>query len=114
MIPVDWTPHRRASDDELVGYLVPRGDQVVPVTLFGHPLAGPGDVSEAAALLDSTGLSVLADPWRLQLADGDTIRVRIHEVRPDRVVVVADDFGYGGDLGDSFVLDVPSGDQLTR
>lgn len=114
MIPPHWVPHRRPRDDELVGYLVPQGAAVVPVTLFGYPLAKAGDPVAARELLESTGLSVLADPWRLELANGERIRVNVHEVSPDRVVVLADDFGYGGNLGDSWVLDVPEIGRLTR
>ena len=114
MIPPHWTPHRRRRDEELVGYLVEDGDAVVPLTLFGYPLADPGDPADAKVLLESTGLSVLAEPWRLELEDGQVVRVKIREVSPDRVVVVTDDFGYGGDLSDAWVLDVPEGGRLTR
>ena len=114
MIPEHWTPHRRARDEELVGYLVPRGDAVVPVTLFGYPLAEPGEVGEAKALLESVGLSVLADPWQLEQADGERIRVMIREVSPDRVVVISDDFGAGANLDDVIVLAVPETGRLSR
>ncbi len=39
MIPPDWIPHRRQRDGELVGYLVQRGADVVPLTWFGFPLS---------------------------------------------------------------------------
>ena len=113
MIPQHWTPYRRRRDEELVGYLVPSGDAVVPVTLFGYPLAQPVEVGEARKLLESIGLSVLADPWHLE-REGESIRVMIREVRPDRMVVVVDDFGYGGNLGDAFVLEVPDTGRLRR
>jgi hypothetical protein len=48
------------------------------------------------------------------LPDGENIRVKIREVSADRVVVVADDFGYGGDLGEAFVLEVPELGRLRR
>lgn len=114
MIPSTWTPHRRPSDEELVGYLVPQGDGVLPVTVFGYPLSAATDTQSAQSLLESTGLSSLAEPWQLRLADGQTIRVRIREVSADRLVVIPDDFGYGGPLTDAFVLDVPEGGRLTR
>jgi hypothetical protein len=114
MIPPSWTPHYRSRDEELVGYLVPSGDAVVPVTLFGFALAGPGDVDDATALLETVGLSVLADPWELELSDGQRIRVKIREVSADRLVVYADDFGFGGNLNDAFVLEVPETGRLTR
>ena len=52
--------------------------------------------------------------WHLTMEDGETVRVKIHEVTPDRVVVFADDFGFGGDLNDSWVLEVPERGRLTR
>jgi hypothetical protein len=114
MIPQDWIPHRRARDEELVGYLVPQGDNVLPVTLFGYPLGTATDAADARQVLESTGLSVLAEPWELTLADGETIRVRIREVSADQVVVFADDFGFGGNLGDAYVLEVPELGRLRR
>ena len=114
MIPSDWVPHRRKRDDELVGYLVPQGDAVVPVTLFGYPLAGPQAAEDAEALLEATGLSVLADPWWLEQEQGEPTRVRIREVSPDRVVVVDDAFGAGGNLAGSWALDVPESRRLHR
>jgi hypothetical protein len=114
MIPQEWRPYRRASDEELVGYLVPQGDDVLPVTLFGYPLGTATDAADARRVLETTGLSVLAEPWQLTLPDGENIRVRIREVSPDQVVVFADDFGYGGDLGEAFVLEVPELGRLRR
>ena len=38
MIPVHWQKVRRPDDDEVVGYLVPDGADVVPTTLVGTPL----------------------------------------------------------------------------
>ena len=58
MIPAGWEQRRRA-DGELVGYLVSDGDGVVPTSLVGLPLAGPGAREEAAALLDRAGLAEL-------------------------------------------------------
>lgn len=95
MIPQHWQPHYRDHDDELTGYLVP-GDEpgtVVPVTLFGYPLAGAGDAHDAAEVLDARGLAVLADRWYLQDGDRDPVRVSIVEITPDRVVVQGFDYG---------------------
>ena len=114
MIPPTWTPHRRQDDEELVGYLVAQGDAVLPVTVFGYPLSEATDIDSARAVLESTGLSSLADPWQLRLDDGQSIRVRIREASADRLVVVPDDFGYGGPLTDAVLLDVPDGGRLTR
>lgn len=115
MIPEHWTPYRRPRDGELVGYLVPAGDAVVPVTLFGYPLGAPTDEAAAESVLEATGLSVLADPWYLDRGDGESVRVRIREVSPDRLVVIQDDFGVGAvAVTGSFVLEVPEQGQLTR
>jgi hypothetical protein len=114
MIPQEWQPHRRPSDEELVGYLVPQDDGVLPVTLFGYPLGAASDDVVARRVLDTTGLSVLAEPWQLTLADGETIRVRIREVSADHLVVFADDFGFGGNLAEAYVLEVPELGRLRR
>lgn len=114
MIPNTWTPHHRARDGELVGYLVPEGDAVIPVTLFGYPLAVAGDLACGQDTLEAAGLSCLAEVWRLQLDDGESIRVRIREAGPDRLVVIKDDFGVGGPLGEAYVLDVPETGRLSR
>lgn len=114
MIPSSWIPHRRSHDDELVGYLMPQGEAVVPVTLFGYPLAEATDATQARSLLESSGLSCLAEPWLLRLDDGEVVRVRIREARADRLVVIPDDFGAGGPLTGAHVLDVPEPGRLTR
>lgn len=115
MIPQEWQPHHRQDDGELLGYLVPTGvGRCVPVTPFGHPLGPAQPSDDAARLLDESGLSYLADRWYLRV-DGrdDPIAVRIAEVAPDRMTVRNADYGYEGNIGDPFVLMVPT-DRLTR
>ena len=114
MIPQHWRPYRRSSDEELVGYLVPQGDAVVPVNLFGYPLGEAAEADHAEALLESAGLSALAELWWLEREDGESIRVRIREVSADRLVVMPDDFGVGGPVADSIVLEVPEPGRLSR
>jgi hypothetical protein len=118
MIPTDWTSHRRESDDELVGYLVPAADgTVVPVTLFGYPLAAAGDEVDARAVLDAEGMACLAEYWWLAGGldgSGEPIRVKIYEVTPAQVSVLVDDFGAGGDLGERVELPVPETGRLSR
>ena len=63
--------------------------------------------------LDSIGLSYLADTWRLELPDGQSISVLIQEASPRQVVVANADYGFHGDIGHRFVLDVPAA-RLTR
>jgi hypothetical protein len=94
----DWTPHRR-DDGELVGWIVPAGDEWVPVDLFGRDVTGPLDWLDAEAALEERGIRFLADIWMLERDGATPLRVRIVEVVPDRagvpgrVVVQTDDFG---------------------
>lgn len=119
MIPLTWRPQRRDGDGELIGYLVPHAtddgeETVVPVSVFGSPLGDPQAVDSAAEVLGTVGLSCLADLWSLRLEDGRRITVRLVEASPDCVVVANADFGYEGDLGERFSLDVPVDDGLVR
>ncbi|HWT32754.1 MAG TPA: hypothetical protein VN107_03255 [Microbacterium sp.] len=94
----DWTPHRR-DDGELVGWIIPAGDEWVPVDLFGREVAEPLDWLDAEAVLEERGIRWLADAWMLERDAAAPLRVRIVEVTPDRngvpgrVVVQSDDFG---------------------
>ncbi|UQN07054.1 hypothetical protein [Deinococcus sp. QL22] len=67
MIPATWQECRRpdddADDDELVGYLVPAGELVIPVTLIGTPLGEAQAKAAAAALLHEHGLMTLNGRW---------------------------------------------------
>jgi hypothetical protein len=67
VIPADWLPHRRTSDDELVGYLLQSGDNVVPMTLLGTPLGMPQTGPAARAALDERGLAILNERWWCRL-----------------------------------------------
>ncbi len=111
MIPVEWTPCRRPEDAELVGYLTPAGDRVVPVTLFGYPLAGPSDVDTAVAVLRARGLACLADRWLLSL-DSSEVEVRILSASADRLRVVQTEYGYFGPDSPQFTVQVPAADRL--
>lgn len=118
-LPAHWQPRYRPDDDELVGYLVPEGDLVIPVTLFGAPLAAASDEFEAAAVLDAEGLACLADQWLLAApgaGPGDTadaIAVAVAEAAPDRLVLRVVDFG-SPDYGSRIELDVPVDRQMVR
>lgn len=109
MIPAHWTPHHREEDGERLGYLRPEHGGHVPVTPFGHPVAGPLTEPEARAVLDALGLSYLAEPWLLTLPEREEpLTVRIVEVTPERMRVASADYGYEAvDIGHVFVLDVP-------
>ena len=118
VIPEAWIEHRRAEDNELVGYLHPVDGaprRYIPVTVFGYALGDTADEYDAQQTLESVGLSYLADRWWLTL-DGraEPISVQIVEASPDRLVVKNVDFGYEGDIGTTFVLNVPEDGRLRR
>jgi hypothetical protein len=108
MIPAGWEPYERLSDGEVLGYLAPAGDDLVqPVSVFGYPLAQPGDRYDAEARLEGLGLSYLAEPWVLRHPERtEPVRVRILEARPDllRLQVF---FTEGIYSGERFTLEPP-------
>ncbi len=118
MIPVTWIPYRRDEDGELLGYLRPAGgstNRFLPVTVFGYPLSDEVDEDAAQRILESTGLSYLADRWLLSLDErAEPVSVEIVEANPERLRVQNVDYGYEANLGKIFVLDVPTGDVLRR
>lgn len=109
MTPTDWTPHHRASDGELVGYLSEDADGTVPRTLFGAPLAPAGPRTAAVAVLESRGLVSLADPWLLRRDDGEEVRVLVLAAYPERVLVAEAPYGFVDPQAPTVVLDVPEG-----
>jgi hypothetical protein len=115
VIPQSWIEYRR-EDGELLGYLRPAegaAGRYVPVTVFGYALGCAGDESEAQQVLDAIGLSYLADRWSLTLdGRGEPISVQIVEASPQQVLVRNVDYGYDGDIGTTFRLDVPVDDSL--
>lgn len=106
-----WVPHRREEDGELLGYLVPSSDKYVPVTVFGYVLGDPTDFEDAAEVLESVGMSYLAERWWLRRDDG-WLAVEIVEASPDGVVVQSVDFGNDVSYGQRFRLDAPVADGL--
>jgi hypothetical protein len=109
----EWIEHRRADDDELVGFLVPDGDQFVPVTVFGYPIAQSAPRGESEGELDRRGLSYLAERWVLRLPDQTSIQVEIAEASPAQVVVQSVDLFSGLDYGTRFTLHAPVDGRLT-
>lgn len=111
MLPQDWIEHRRPDDRELLGWVRPDGDAFVAVDRLGRDVSGPVDWLEAEEALDARGIRWLADRWRLTLDDGTQRLVRLSEVTPERVVVVADDFGAASAVGsrpETFTLPFPA------
>lgn len=92
MVGDGWIEHRR-GDDELVGWIVPHGEDFVVVDLLGRERTGPVDWLTAEETLEDLGIGYLADIYILTLDDGHDLRVRIAEVNPAGVTVKKDDFG---------------------
>lgn len=108
VIPNDWREHRRADDDELMGYLAPGSDGVQPHTVFGYPLGAPTDEHGAALRLDSIGLACLADQWMLRVDGRDQpIAVQVVEASPHGVTVQNVDLFSELDYGATFRLETP-------
>ena len=110
----DWIEHRREDDGEPVGFLAPTGDRFIPMTVFGAALAEPSDRVGAEDALDASGLSYLADRWRLQVDEQTHTEVEIVEASPERVVVQNVDIGSGLDHGHRFALTAPVDNRPTR
>lgn len=117
MIPSSWEQYHRQDDGELIGYLAPSGEAVVPMTLLGTPLDDPTDPWSAEQVLEQTGLSYLADRWLLRHEDGSEQRVVLIEVDPERAVVGDADsalvVGRPAELSGRTELPVPT-DRLRR
>jgi hypothetical protein len=112
VIPSSWEPYERVDDGELLGYLAPVSEDLVqPVSVFGYPLAEPGDRYDAEARFEGLGLSYLAEPWILRHADRpEPIRVRILEARPD-ILRLQVFFTEGIYSGERFALTPPVGSE---
>ena len=104
---MEWLVYTRAQDNELLGFLVPDGEFFVPVTIFGYILGNAADRDVAEHVLESVGLSSLAERWWFRLADNRRVAVEIIEASPTRVVLKNVDFRYEGDFGDLFTLVAP-------
>ena len=92
MLPTDATPHRRESDREVVGYILPAGELWQGIDVLGRAVGDPAEWLEVEELLEAWGLSFLADPWTLELPESP-VRVRLVEVTPDGIVAKSEDFG---------------------
>jgi hypothetical protein len=106
-----WIEHRRGRDRELLGWIAPRGDQFVPISLLGRELSGPVDWVDAEQALEDAGLGYLSGVWLLETDEG-TICVRIAEVTPERIRVITDNFGAIDVPFDEITLGFPAPDSL--
>ena len=115
MISSLWVPYYREDDGELLGYLVPDGGLFIPVTVFGYELGDAVDEYDASQVLESIGLSYLADTWVLSVADRDEpINVQIVEASPEVLTVKSVDYGWEQDYGTIIDLPVPETGRLQR
>lgn len=115
MISSSWMPYHREDDGELLGYLVPDGELVIPVTVFGYELGDAADEYDASQVLESIGLSYLADTWMLSIAGRDEpINVQIVEASPKTLRVKSVDYGWEQDYGTVIELPVPETGRLQR
>jgi len=108
VIPHTWTPHRRAIDGELVGYLATDDHGTTPLTIFGFALGEATTRTAAARLLDRRGLACLAEPWSLVTGEGAEIEVRILSAYPESITVVAAPYGFYGADSPRHNLAVPT------
>jgi hypothetical protein len=120
-----WMPHRRDHDDELVGYLVPHGELVVPTTLVGMPLGAAQPRESAEELLDWRGLAALDERFWALLPNPLTAEVDIQAPEPHwewRQVVLVEATPAGASIRPAFAelqelavlvrVPVPVGDLL--
>ena len=116
MLPETWIEHRRSDDRELVGWIVPEGDDFVAFDLLGRKVTEhPVDWLSAEEVLEARGLSFLAGRHRLKFPDGTTRPVRISDLSTDRIIVIADEFGMASAVGsgaDTFELPFPAPEEL--
>lgn len=92
-VHTDWIEHRRGTDGERLGWMIPDGDGFIAVDLLGRRHADAVDWLTAEETLDELGIAYLADPYELRLESGSWVRVRIAEITPREVRVKKDDWG---------------------
>lgn len=101
------------DDGELVGLLIPDGEQVAPCTVFGFQIGHSRPSADAAEFLLTEGLGILAEPWEMY-ENGQWLNVRILEANPTSVTVTFADYGQPELFGTRRKLDVPVGDILRK
>lgn len=107
MLPPDAIEHRRESDRELVGWILPAGELWQGIDLLGAAVGEPAEWLEVEALLEERGIGYLADPWTLEHEHGPE-RVRLVEVRPSGIIVKTEDFGAIDAPGNRYDLPWPA------
>lgn len=90
-IPEDWIEQRR-NDRELLGWVVPHGEDFVAVDLLGRT-SPPCDWLGIEEDFESTGIGYLALPYLYRPEGEPEVQVRILEVSPAGITVKVDDYG---------------------
>lgn len=90
-VPSDWIPHRR-GDKELLGWIVPEGEDFATVDLLGRR-SEPVDWLSAEEYLEGIGIGYLAQRFALWKTPHHWERVKLVEVSPEGIVVQEDDYG---------------------
>jgi hypothetical protein len=98
VLPDTWIAHVR-PDGEVVGWIVPEGEGFLVRDRLGRVVGEPMDWLGAEETLDALGIGFLAERWVLVEPDGAERPVRIAEVTPEAVTVVADEFGAASAIG---------------
>jgi hypothetical protein len=109
-IPEHWIEHRR-NDRELLGWIVPHGEDFVAVDLLGRA-SHPRDWLGIEEHFEQTGIGYLACPYLYAPDGGHELQVRILEVSPEGITVKVDDFGDIGAELTTYRLGWPVDDQL--
>ena len=96
--------------------MVPSGDGFHVVDLLGRQRTeSPVDLDDAEEAFDVIGIGYLANRYSLRLSNGVERRVRVSEVSPNGIVVLADDFGSASAVGanpEAFELPFPAPEDL--
>ena len=115
MVPTTWRGCRREDDNELLGYVDSDQDTFQVRMIFGYPVGTQSTEEGAERALESVGLGYLAERWLLSIEGrDDPITVQIVEATPNEVTVKSVDYGYEGDYGTPFILDVPTSPNQLR
>lgn len=82
-----------------MGWMRPEGESFVPVDLLGRDVSAATDWLSAEEQLEERGLGFLAEPYLLELEDGERRRVRITEVSTEGIRLLNDEFGAASAVG---------------
>src|SRR5690606_24674213 len=95
---------------ELIGWMRPEDNGFTAIDLLGRALTTPTDWLAAESALEEVGLRYLAEPFTLELASGEQVRVRIVEASPRAITVKTEAFGVVG--GPAIPLPFPAPPEL--